>query len=225
MNSGLELRACPDNADSGRSGRSLYRTIVADPPWQIAARMGAGGRRKRATVVPYGFMSIDEIKALEVGALADTQAHLYLWTTRRLFREGVAAEVARAWGFEPCGELIWGLRNGGMGGFLGNGHEPILLAARGGLRWPKNEIPAGVCFWKQPYARGKIHSAKPDAFQDLVERVSPSPRIELFARSQRLGWDSWGDQAFCHASLGGGARQAGCGNSETQIGANSDNKG
>jgi N6-adenosine-specific RNA methylase IME4 len=36
------------------------------------------------------------------------------------------------------------------------------------------------------------HSAKPPAFLDLVERVSPAPRVELFARDQRLGWDSWG---------------------------------
>ena len=178
-----------------------YRTIVADPPWTIAARMGVGGRRRRATVVPYAFMSVDAIKALPVSDLADTEAHLYLWTTRRNFREGIAASVARAWGFEPCGELIWGLRNSGMGGFLGPGHEPVLLAARGGLRWPKNELPAGVTFWKQPYALGKIHSAKPDAFLDLVERVSPAPRLELFARTQRLGWDSWGHEALNHVTL------------------------
>ena len=140
-------------------------------------------------------MTVEEIMALPVGGIADTQAHLYLWTTRRLFREGVACAVARAWGFDPCGELIWGLRNAGMGGFLGNGHEPILLATRGGLRWPKNELPAGVCFWKQTYAGGKVHSAKPEAFQDLVERVSPGPRIELFARRRRLGWEAWGDEA------------------------------
>lgn len=36
------------------------------------------------------------------------------------------------------------------------------------------------------------HSVKPDAFYDLVERVSPAPRVELFARQPRLGWDSWG---------------------------------
>jgi len=44
--------------------------------------------------------------------------------------------------------------------------------------------------WFQ-WSRGH-HSAKPPAFLDLVERVSPAPRVELFARAQRLGWDSWG---------------------------------
>jgi N6-adenosine-specific RNA methylase IME4 len=178
-----------------------YRTIVADPPWEIARHMGAGGRRARATEVPYPFLSLAEIMALPVDELADDAAHLYLWSTRRNFREGIAVAVARAWGFEPCGELIWGLRNGGMGGVLGNGHEPILLAARGGLPWPKDELPAGVVFWKQPYGRGKIHSAKPDGLLDLAERLSPEPRLEMFARRQRLGWDTWGNEALPHVDL------------------------
>lgn len=36
------------------------------------------------------------------------------------------------------------------------------------------------------------HSVKPAAFLDLVERVSPGPYVELFARQPRLGWESWG---------------------------------
>jgi N6-adenosine-specific RNA methylase IME4 len=62
-------------------------------------------------------------------------------------------------------------------------------------------LPAGVCFWRQPYAHGKIHSAKPEAFIDLVEQVSPPPRLELFARRNRLGWDTWGNEALCHVAL------------------------
>ena len=45
------------------------------------------------------------------------------------------------------------------------------------------------------------HSAKPEAFLDLVESVSPAPRLELFARRQRLGWSTWGDQALEHVDL------------------------
>jgi N6-adenosine-specific RNA methylase IME4 len=182
-----------------------YRTIVADPPWEITRRMGAGGRRARATEVPYSFMSLTEIMALPVSDIADAAAHLYLWTTRRNFREGIAVAVARAWGFEPCGEIIWGLRNPGMGGTNGNGHEPVVLAARGGLPWPKDQLPAGVSFWRQPYANGKIHSAKPEGFLDCVERLSPPPRLEMFARRQRLGWDTWGNEALQHVTLAGDA--------------------
>jgi N6-adenosine-specific RNA methylase IME4 len=55
---------------------------------------------------------------------------------------------------------------------------------------PKGEIPRVDRNWWQ-WKRGP-HSAKPPAFLDLVEQVSPAPRVELFARAQRLGWDSWG---------------------------------
>jgi N6-adenosine-specific RNA methylase IME4 len=186
-----------------------YRTIVADPPWQITMNMGVGGRRARATTVPYPMMPLADIEALPVGGLADDDCHLYLWSTRRLFREGVAAAVARAWGFQPCGEIIWGLRNPGLGGVLGPSHEPILIAKRGSLPFPKNQLPAGVVFWRQPYAHGnahgKIHSAKPDGFLDLVESLSPAPRLEMFARRNRLGWDTWGNEALEHVDLGGSA--------------------
>jgi N6-adenosine-specific RNA methylase IME4 len=52
--------------------------------------------------------------------------------------------------------------------------------------------------WTRPHNN---HSAKPEAFLDLVEQVSPGPYLELFARRQRLGWDTWGDEALEHVAL------------------------
>jgi N6-adenosine-specific RNA methylase IME4 len=54
-------------------------------------------------------------------------------------------------------------------------------------RVEQSEIPTSWFEWK----RGK-HSEKPPAALDLIEQVSPGPYVELFARRQRLGWDSWG---------------------------------
>jgi N6-adenosine-specific RNA methylase IME4 len=39
-----------------------------------------------------------------------------------------------------------------------------------------------------------IHSKKPYSFYDLIEKVSPGPRVELFAREHRNGWQSFGDE-------------------------------
>lgn len=181
---------------------SRYRTIVVDPPWTINKRIGKGGRRSNETEVPYEMLSVAEIKAFAIGDMADNDAHLFLWSTRRLFREGTAAEVARAWGFEPVGEIVWGLRNQGTGaGVLTNDHEPVLVATRGSLPWPKGE-PMGVHFWKQPYIRHasgvpmKVHSAKPEGFFDYVTTLSPGPYLECFARKNRLGWHTWGDECI-----------------------------
>ncbi len=186
-----------------------YRTIVADPPWAISWRGSAPETFTRASVagvtrtkpLSYTTLPLSAICSLPVSELADEDALLWMWATRKVFREGDAARVARAWGFEPCGEVIWGLRNPGLGGANGNDHEPILIARRGALRIDTTK-PLGVRFWRQPYAKGKIHSAKPDGFLDLVEQVSPGPYLELFARRQRLGWDTWGDEALEHVRMG-----------------------
>ena len=177
-----------------------YRTIVADPPWVIPKKIKAGGRRARDTEVPYEMMSLEDICALEIPA--DDDAHLYLWATREVFREGQAALVARAWGFEPCGEIIWGLRNIGMGEApFRNDHEPVLVARRGDLPFAPDVEALGVEFWRQLYVNGgKVHSAKPEAFMDFVEQLSPGPFLEMFSRRARFGWDTWGDEALGSAA-------------------------
>lgn len=56
--------------------------------------------------------------------------------------------------------------------------------------------------WKLPYEGGaRKHSAKPDGALDLIERASPGPRVELFARRERLGWDTWGDESLGTATM------------------------
>lgn len=71
-----------------------------------------------------------------------------------------------------------------------------VLPALASIQRPEVEPPdsaetlrAGRAWWEWP--RG-AHSEKPAAFLDVVESVSSGPYCELFARRQRLGWDSWG---------------------------------
>lgn len=170
-----------------------YGTIVADPPWPFVWGGTAGGKRNRSTTLGYTTMPLEEIKALPVGDLV-TDGYLLLWSTRDLFREGEAAATARAWGFEPFGEMIWHKANFGMGRWPRTCHEPILLARKGKPVAPTNLAVRSVHEWKQPQQTngGKTHSAKPAGLADLAERDLPGPYVELFARAQRLGWDSWG---------------------------------
>jgi N6-adenosine-specific RNA methylase IME4 len=189
---------------------SVYSTIVADPPWEITRKIGKGGRRANATEVPYSFMSLAAIMALEPPA--DDDCALFLWSTRKVFREGDAARVARSWGFEPCGEIIWGLRNAGTGSPpFGNDHEPVLVAKRGHPRIEHSDY-LGVWFWRQVYEWNpkarvpqKKHSAKPPGFTELVEQIADGPYLEMFAREQRLGWDTWGHEALNHIAVAGEA--------------------
>jgi N6-adenosine-specific RNA methylase IME4 len=134
-----------------------------------------------------------------VAGLAEDDAHLYLWTTQRYLWD--ARRIADVWQFQPVKLLTWCKPPTGfsMGGAWGNASEFCLFARRGTLRTTAR-IPRD--WWEWP--RGE-HSAKPEAFLDLVERVSPGPYLEMFARRARFGWDYWGDQSLGTAQLPGEA--------------------
>ena len=145
--------------------------------------------------MPYATLSVAQIAALPVRDLADDASHLYLWTTTRYLRDAFA--VAEAWGFRYGQTLVWAkpMRATMLGGAFGCNVEFVLFCRRGVLPHLRKSHTAWFG-WPRSH-----HSRKPEAFLDLVESVSPGPRLELFARTQRLGWDSWGNEALCHVDL------------------------
>lgn len=183
-----------------------YRTICADPPWSpdLGGTWGARvdkGRPQRF----YKTMTLPDIKALDVEALAAPQAHLYLWCISQHIDWGY--EVARAWGFDPVITLTWAKPGLGVGRFRCN-TEHIIVARRGsrhgnpfGQGGRHAQATEGTVF---TWPKGR-HSEKPDGFFDLVERLSPAPRLEMFARRRRLGWDSWGNEVDSDVVIGGAA--------------------
>jgi N6-adenosine-specific RNA methylase IME4 len=176
-----------------------YRTIVADPPWEVhqgpshGVAGGTSGNRNRT--LPYATMSVERIASLEVASLADTDAHLYLWTINRYVED--TYRVVRCWGFEPSTLLTWckPLKGLGPGGAYALTSEFCLFARRGKGAFESRHPTT----WFQ-WPRG-AHSAKPEAFLDIVERVSPGPYLEMFARRARFGWDYWGDESLGSAEV------------------------
>lgn len=161
-----------------------YSTIVVDPPWSYN-RSGVQG----AVSDQYSTLSGPEIAALPLGALAASDAHLYLWaTTPKLWDEPNPARIAEAWGFTYKTLITWvkGERVG-IGWYYRVDTEHCLFCTRGSAPIP-GELRASNVLWS-PRTH---HSAKPDAFGDRVEQVSPGPFLEVFCRRPRFGWDSWG---------------------------------
>jgi N6-adenosine-specific RNA methylase IME4 len=177
-----------------------YRTIVADPPWHYERTgitfVDSTSGRFTGTSTPYGSMSVADISALDVEAVADDDAHLYVWTTQRYLLD--AHTIAEAWGFTPSKVLTWCKAPTGfsVGGCYGNASEFIVFARRG-KDVSQTRIPRD--WWEWPR---REHSAKPEAFLDIVEQVSPGPYLEMFARRAWFGWDYWGDQSLGTADLG-----------------------
>jgi N6-adenosine-specific RNA methylase IME4 len=188
-----------------------YRTIVADPPWPGRDWWVGGGRRAGEssgcskvygpTEPTYDLMTLDDICALPISGMAAAAAHLYLWVPDLHLVEGNAARVARAWDFEPGRLIVWRKKNWGAGRFPRPAHEAFVVCRRGDLPFRICDEPS-VQDWKQPYiGRSKIHSAKPDGMLDLVEKASPGPYLEMFARRARFGWDYWGNESLGTAKM------------------------
>jgi N6-adenosine-specific RNA methylase IME4 len=178
-----------------------YRCIVADPPWPYADRLTLSWRKGRPSgegkpMLAYPSLALDELAAMPVEGLVAPEAHLYLWTTQRYLWD--APRICRAWGFEPAAVITWCKPPTGfsLGGTWGKASEFVLFARRGAA----SALSRTNRDWYE-WPRSHGHSGKPDAFLDLVEQVSPGPRLELFARRQRLGWDTWGNEALEHVAL------------------------
>lgn len=146
-------------------------------------------------MLSYPTLDVSKIAALPVAELAEANAHLYLWTTQRYLWD--AREIVRGWAFEPSTVLTWCKPPTGfsLGGTFGKASEFVVFARRGKLT---AKTRTNRDWWE--WSRGE-HSAKPEAFLDLVESVSPGPYLEMFARRNRLGWDTWGNEALEHVEL------------------------
>lgn len=183
-----------------------YGTIFADPPWKFSnstGKMAPEHKRLRR----YSTMELDEIKALPVEKLAAPVSHLYLWVPNALLREGL--DVMSAWGFEYKTNIVWykirkdgGPDGRGVGFYFRNVTELLLFGIRG-----KNArtLKPGRRQVNLLSTRKREHSRKPDEIYDIIEACSSGPRLELFARHHRLGWDQWGDE---HCQIHEGAKAA-----------------
>src|SRR6266568_5449034 len=100
-----------------------YRTIMADPPWDILQRGHLGADQH------YPLMTLDQIKALPVADLAEDDAYLWLWVTNGAWRAGY--DVMEAWGFTYRSPLTWIKPYSTLGVYLRNATEHLIFGTRG----------------------------------------------------------------------------------------------
>ena len=192
-------RVCRPLTEGGQAIKK-YGIIYADPPWQykVYSKKGAG----RSAESHYPTMSIEDIRALPVGELADRDCALFLWITFPMLLD--ALSVIKAWGFtyktvafawvkqnKKANTLFWG-----MGYWTRANVELCILATKGRPR----RKSAGV--HQVVLAPVEEHSKKPDIVRDkIVTLMGDLPRIELFARQTPPGWDVWGNEVDSDITL------------------------
>lgn len=183
-----------------------YRTIVVDPPWVyerfIGRKQGRGvveGWEQKS--LPYPCMNLEQMSALPVSKLADDDARLFLWTTNRYLP--AALPLMDSWGFRYRQTLVWHKTSASPypGSVAVIDLEFLLVGQRGSPGRPDFARSSLISTSIKRNHADPCHSQKPEAVLDLIEQVSPGPYLEMFARRQRLGWDTWGDEALNHVEI------------------------
>lgn len=161
-----------------------YRTVVIDPPWEMMKIE----REVRPNQVgfDYTMMSLDELAEMAL-PLAEA-SHLYVWTTQKYLPH--TFDLLKTWGTDYLFTMVWHKPGGFQPvGLAQYNCEFVLVARRGGLAFSETkQFP--TCF----EAPRREHSRKPDQFYDIVRRVSPDPRADIFSRETREGFKSLGNE-------------------------------
>lgn len=190
-----------------------FDVLVADPPWKTKDKNANG---KRGAHFKYPCMPTKDICRMQLPNMA-ANAWLFLWKIGCMTRD--AYDVVEAWGFTPKTEIVWqkltknGLPHFGLGHYSRGSHETFVLAVRGSVKVAdkgiRSTFPAKMPVEQVGLSKkGKpimeyIHSAKPDEFYKIVERLTGPgiARVEMFGRRQRKGWVVLGDQANKYAEV------------------------
>ena len=166
-----------------------FHAIVIDPPWPMEKI--ERDVRPNQDVMDYPTMSLEQIRGWwarkDIPAHIPTAgAHIYLWTTHRFLPE--ALNCFNIWGVNYQCLLTW-VKNVGMTPYSWMySTEHCLFGRIGALPLVKNGERLD---FSAPVTR---HSEKPNKFYELVEKVSPNPWVDMFARKLRPGWEAWGNE-------------------------------
>jgi N6-adenosine-specific RNA methylase IME4 len=159
----------------------------------------------------------------------DTSCHLYLWVTNNFLKDGLW--VMERLGFRYVTNVAWvkgvacGNCNGwgvddnedpedlscercmgtgmeppvkvqqGLGQYFRGSHELLLFGVKGKFMRPAKALPSVIV------APRTKHSRKPEEAFELIEATSPGPRLEMFSRAKREGWDVFGNDAALEAGV------------------------
>ena len=162
-----------------------YKTIVIDPAWPI--------EKIHRDTIPQGIsldykpMSVEAIKDMKIPSAPD--CHLFLWTTQKYL--SISFEILKTWEFKYIFTMVWH-KNGGFQPFNLPQYncEFVLYGRKGSPKFLeiKNFF---TCF----NGKRREHSRKPKEFYDVIRRVCPEPRLDIFSREQIEGFECWGDES------------------------------
>jgi N6-adenosine-specific RNA methylase IME4 len=193
----LELRAAkrPTIIEGQAILEGMFPTIYADFPWRYGNRPPSGSGAGEH----YPGMTVEEGCRLPVEAHASPNAVLFFWITAPYLYYATdpdkgpdAYRIIRAWGFTPKTGMVWDKVEHNFGNYVSIRHEHLIIATRGKCT-PVRPTPMIDSVLTE--RKDGPHSAKPESFRKVVERLYDGPYLELFGRERREGWTVFGNDA------------------------------
>lgn len=183
--------------EAGLLPSAKYRVVYADPPWAYSLPQHSTEIQVTTLGVHYGSMATDEMCAMDIPALTEDDAVVFLWATSPLLKDGL--RVMEAWGFDYKASMVWDKVKHNVGHYVSVRHEFVLIGTK------------GSCLPDVPKLHDSVfsiprtgHSEKPDHVRMIIDEIYPhGKRLELFARKASEGWDAWGNQLIGQGGMGG----------------------
>ena len=173
------------------SAMGRYATVVVDPPWPLAIMRGdVPGKWKAAwTGIEYDKMSLEDISTLPIQSVLSDNARLFIWTTNRFLKDALC--LIDDWGCDYSFTMTW-VKNRGpqLPQSPCFNSEFCIVGKRGVIAWQDTKAFRTANYWD--WCGGSV---KPEGFYDLLRRVTPGPRLDVFGRRRIAGFDSWGNEA------------------------------
>ena len=163
-----------------------FATVVIDPPWPLPKM---GGAKAKEFQVSYTTMTIPDLLSLPVAEVLEPDARVFVWTVNRFL--DTAFDLLKAWGVDYTYTMTW-VKNGGIQtpGSPQFNAEWCLVGKVGHPAFVETKHFFTANYWPR-----SSHSEKPEGFYDLLRRVTPDPRLDIFGRRRIAGFTSWGNEA------------------------------
>lgn len=167
-----------------------FQTVLIDPPWLERG----GGKIKRGADRHYPILKTKAILPVILNCKhwsdIANNSHLYMWTTNNFLAD--ALWLMDALDYRYVTNVVWVKKKIGLGQYFRGQHELLLFGTRGKKptqpRTERKDLPSVI------HAPKGRHSAKPEGSYELIQSRSKGPYLELFSRTLREGWVTWGNE-------------------------------
>lgn len=168
-----------------------FKTVVIDPPWDLPwVRLGPRGKKdSNYPPVPYESLNLAQLRALAVPHVLERDAIVFCWAINTVLPD--ALRLLEYWGLEYWFMMVWHKTGGPKGISLPTYNGEYVVVAKAGQ---PNFLDTKAFKTVNCWPRG-AHNEKPEGFYDLLRRVTPGPRLDIFGRRRIAGFTSWGNEA------------------------------